>query len=173
MKTPNLQVFYEDNDILVCQKPAKIATQCSKISSPDMVSLLKNHLRQTCSTPAEPYLAVIHRLDQPVSGILVFAKTPSAAKELNHQLQHQIFGKYYRALVDGAPPEDEGILENYIVKNPGTNTSTICRPNVPGAKLARLYYKTMKKGQGFFNWGRGISRNTPSPTHILTLLYIR
>ena len=164
MKTPNLQVFYEDHDILVCLKPAKIATQCSKINCPDMVSLLKNHLRQTCSTSTEPYLAVIHRLDQPVKGILVFAKTPSAAKELNHQLQHQEFGKYYRALVNGTPTETEGVLENYLVKDSRTNTSKICSKNIPGSKLARLHYKTVEKGQGFFNLGRGISHFTSSPS---------
>lgn len=139
MKSPNLHVFYEDEHIIVCQKPARIATESSKIGAPDMVSLLKNHIYQT--TGKAPYLAVIHRLDQPVSGILVFAKTKKAAKELNRQLVDHTFGKFYLALVSGAPAASEGTLENYLVKESRTNTSKICSSDTNGAKLARLHYK--------------------------------
>ena len=79
----NINILYEDTQILVCVKPAGVATQSKRIGSPDMVSLLKNHISMTSGKFGDPYLAVIHRLDQPVSGILVFAKTPAAAKELN------------------------------------------------------------------------------------------
>ncbi len=166
MKTPYLQAFFEDDHILVCYKSPHYATECSKIGTPDMVSLIKNHLAKTSNISGEPYLAVIHRLDQPVSGILVFAKTPFAARELNKQLQNQGFGKYYRALIDGTPPKAEGTLENYLIKNGKTNTSTICSKDTPGAKFARLHYKIVEKGQGFFNWGRGFFNFTPSPTEL-------
>ena len=88
-------IIYEDNHLIVCHKPAGIPTQTSRIGTRDMVSILKNHLAQSPvsgnSTRAkgqhkEPYIAVIHRLDQPVEGLLVFAKTPAAARELNRQL---------------------------------------------------------------------------------------
>ena len=101
--TPNnisINILYEDPQIIVCVKPPGIATQSRSLAAPDMVRLLKKHL-YTGRPAGEPYLAVIHRLDQPVSGILVFAKTPAAARELNRQLQasdSQSFGKYYRAL---------------------------------------------------------------------------
>ena len=137
-----LNILYEDPHILVCVKPHGIATQSKSIRYPDMVSLIKNHLAKASGTSgksgapksigsrtpgsAEPYLAVIHRLDQPVAGILVFAKTPAAAKDLNKQLQNQGFGKYYRALVTNAPSEKEGTLEDYMVKDARTNTSRIC-----------------------------------------------
>lgn len=81
------------------------------------------------------YLAVIHRLDQPVAGILVFAKTPAAAKDLNKQLQNQGFGKYYRALVANTPSTKEGTLENYMVKDARTNTSRICLRRKTDQKL--------------------------------------
>ncbi|MTQ85221.1 RluA family pseudouridine synthase, partial [[Ruminococcus] torques] len=88
-----LNILYEDPHILVCVKPHGIATQSKSIRYPDMVSLIKNHLAKSSGSrnpgSAEPYLAVIHRLDQPVAGILVFAKTPAAAKDLNKQLQNQ------------------------------------------------------------------------------------
>ena len=112
-----------------------------------MVSLIKNHLAKSSGSrnpgSAEPYLAVIHRLDQPVAGILVFAKTPAAAKDLNKQLQNQGFGKYYRALVANTPSTKEGTLENYMVKDARTNTSRICSAKENGSKIARLHYDTI------------------------------
>ena len=148
-----LNILYEDPHILVCVKPHGIATQSKSIRYPDMVSLIKNHLAKNSTDSAksgthskssgEPYLAVIHRLDQPVAGILVFAKTPAAAKDLNKQLQNQGFGKYYRALVTNAPAQDEDTLENYMVKDTRTNTSRICSSKENGAKIARLHYHTV------------------------------
>ena len=76
-----LNILFEDSDIIVCEKPHGTATQSRRIGSPDMVNLIKRHIYETSSDKSEPYLAVIHRLDQPVRGILVFAKTPAAAKE--------------------------------------------------------------------------------------------
>ncbi|MGF0034308.1 RluA family pseudouridine synthase [Bariatricus sp. SGI.154] len=177
MKSDTLEILYEDKHILVCVKPHGIATQSKRIGTPDMVSLLKNHIYQnsswSTSDKGEPYLAVIHRLDQPVKGILVFAKTPFAARELNRQLQSQGFGKYYRALVDGQPPQEEDTLENYMVKDARTNTSRICTPDTSGAKIARLHYTVVKKGQGYFkkghpdsNWGRGKLQFPLSPTEL-------
>lgn len=166
MAANTLEILYEDSHILVCVKPHGIATQSKRIGSPDMVNLLKNHIYQSNPSQGEPYLAVIHRLDQPVKGILVFAKTPFAAKELNKQLTSQGFGKYYRALVDGRPPQDEGKLENYMIKDTKTNTAKICTANTKGAKIARLSYKIIQKGQGYFNWGRGNFNFTPSQTEL-------
>ena len=159
-------ILYEDPQIIVCHKPAGIPVQSSRIGVPDMVSLLKNHLaasqRSSASSrnpaaghsPAAgrsssasrnpssgaPYLGVIHRLDQPVEGLIVFAKTPAAAKELSKQLTSSGFGKHYRALVMGTPEPPEGTLEDYLVKDARTNTSRVCTKDTPGAKLARLHY---------------------------------
>ena len=130
-------IIYEDPHIIVCRKPAGVPTQSARISTPDMESMLKNYL-------SGGYLAVIHRLDQPVEGLLVFAKTPKAAKELNRQLTSSGFGKYYRAVVSGIPEPPEGTLEDYLVKDARTNTSRICAKNTPGAKAARLHYKVEK-----------------------------
>ena len=136
----DMNILYEDTQILVCVKPAGVATQSKRIGSPDMVSLLKNHISMTSGKSGEPYLAVIHRLDQPVSGILVFAKTPAAAKELNRQLTTSGFGKHYYALVTGTPEPPSADLENYLVKDARTNTSRICQKNTADAKLAKLHY---------------------------------
>lgn len=140
----NLNILYEDSEILVCEKPAGIATQSSRIETPDMVSLLKNYLRQQ-SPQQQPYLAVIHRLDQPVTGLLVFAKSKRAAADLNKQLTAAGFGKHYLALLTGIPSPDETDLTNYLIKDNKTNTSRICTQNTPGSKVARLHYKLIQK----------------------------
>ena len=99
MKQP--EILYEDNQILVCHKPAGIATQTARASSPDLVSILKNELCRTSGVRKPPYLAVIHRLDQPVEGLLVFAKTQKAASVLSAQLQRDDFSKDYMELLSG------------------------------------------------------------------------
>lgn len=138
----NSLILFEDKDIIVCHKPAGTATQSARIGTQDMVSLLKNHLSDGHGRP--PYLAVIHRLDQPVEGLLVFAKTPEAAAGLSRQLTTSGFGKYYRAVVNGVPSPSEGVLENYIKKDGKSNSSRICSAETPGAKFARLWYHTEK-----------------------------
>lgn len=151
------EIIYEDKDIIVCHKPAGVPTQSSRIGTKDMVSILKNHLIKNTAkktSSREPYLAVIHRLDQPVEGLLVFAKTPAAAKELSRQLTTSGFGKYYRAQALGIFEHSEGTLEDYLVKDGRANASRVCEENVPDAKYARLHYKvihtdTLPSGEPF------------------------
>lgn len=151
MKTDLLSILYEDNDIIVCRKPHGLPVQTRRAADPDMETLIKNHIAANAAgipssrepSSRQPYLAVIHRLDQPVAGILVFAKTPAAARELNRQLQNEGFGKYYLAETEGTPPVPEGTLEDYLVKDGRTNTSRICDKETPGAKPARLHYRTI------------------------------
>jgi len=147
MNKTNLNILYEDSHIIVCVKPHGIATQSKKTGSPDMVNLIKKHIFLNNPDKGEPYLAVIHRLDQPVKGILVFAKTPFAARELNKQLTSHGFGKYYLASVEGELPSPEGVLENYLVKDVRTNLSRVCDKNTKDAKLARLNYRVLNKEQ--------------------------
>ena len=85
------RILFEDQEILVCHKPSGVPAQTNRIGTPDLVSILKNHLRKESRSP---YLALIHRLDQPVEGLMVFAKTPRSAKELSRQLTTSGFGKY-------------------------------------------------------------------------------
>lgn len=136
-------IIYEDKDIIVCVKPAGIATQSSRMQTPDMVSILKNHIYKNTPGKQPPYLAVIHRLDQPVEGLLVFAKTPAAARNLSQQLTQYGFGKHYRALLTGTPTSPEGDLTDYLVKDAGTNSSRVCTADTPGAKKAVLHYKIL------------------------------
>lgn len=138
----NLRVLFEDEHVIVCYKPSGVPTQTKKIGTMDMVSLLRNYLRA-------PYVAVIHRLDQPVEGILVFAKTPFAAKELSKEMQQRnTFGKYYKAVLSGVPLEKSGTLENYLVKDGKTNTSRVAKKDDKDAKKAVLAYEVMEEMSG-------------------------
>lgn len=136
----NLNIVYEDNHIIVCYKPAGVSTQTSRLGEQDMVSLLKNYLKGG-------YVAVIHRLDQPVEGLLVFAKTPFAAKELSKGLQGAGFGKYYQAVLWGVPEKSSAILEDYLVRDGRTNTSRVCGLSEKDAKKAVLYYEVLATGK--------------------------
>ena len=136
----SFDILFEDEHLIVCYKPAGIPTQTSKLGEQDMVSLLKNYLKGA-------YVAVIHRLDQPVEGLLVFAKTPFAAKELNKGLQGIGFGKHYKAVLCGIPGEKEAVLENYLIKDGRTNTSRVCDGTEQNAKKAILSYVVLATGK--------------------------
>lgn len=110
------EILYEDNEIIVCYKPAGIATQTAQLSSQDMVSLLKNHLAKLRKED-RPYIGVIHRLDMPVSGLLVFAKNSKAAANLSKQIQNGNANKDYIALCHGRLKEKKGTLVHYLRKD--------------------------------------------------------
>lgn len=145
MRNKSLEILFEDQHIIVVKKPAGIATQNNRPGAPDLESLIKNYLyrkqKNTTGAKSEPYLAVIHRLDQPVGGILVFAKTPLAAKNLNQQLANNGFQKHYKALLLHQPPKSQATLTNYMVKNRQDNTSSICNEDTKDAKKAILHYQ--------------------------------
>lgn len=119
-----LNIIYEDKDILICFKPAGIATQTAKLSSQDMVSLLKNYLAKQSGSKSS-YVGVIHRLDQPVSGLLVFAKNQKAAASLSRQIQDGNANKDYIALCQGTIEEKSGTLVHYIAKDSTTKLAKI------------------------------------------------
>lgn len=114
-----LNIIYEDKDILICYKPAGVATQTASISSQDMVSIIKNYLAKETKEKS-PYVGVIHRLDQPVSGLLVFAKNQKAAAVLSKQIQDGTANKDYIACCVGHMKDKTGELLHYIKKDPIT-----------------------------------------------------
>lgn len=135
----NLNIIFEDEYIIVCDKPAGVPTQAGKITDKDMVSVVNNHIKKA-DPKAMAYL--IHRLDKPVRGLLVFAKTKQAASELSSQITNGIFDKRYYALIEAMPNEKEGKLTDYIYKK--DNRAYVCEDkdkNKYDAKLAKLEYK--------------------------------
>lgn len=137
-------IIYEDEQIIVCYKPAGIATQTKRVMQQDMVSEIKNYLAKGQKTDEEPYLGLVHRLDQPVSGLLVFAKTKSAASYLSYQLNNGEFQKYYYALVIGRPMTESDVIVDYLYKDGRNNTSLVVDKDFPEAKKAVLEYRTVK-----------------------------
>lgn len=146
------EIIYEDKDILVVYKPAGFATQTAKLGQADVVSELKNYLMQSAKgsgrgaqvSRGEMYLGVIHRLDQPVEGLLVFAKHKQAAADLTAQLQRQGEGgslhKYYYAVVCGISEAKQGRLVDYMFKN-SENLAVIVDKPGGQAKEAVLEYQ--------------------------------
>ena len=142
-----MNILYEDKDILVVEKPAGIPVETSRIGSKDMVSLLKNHLAETGGKPGGiPYLGMIHRLDQPVQGVMVFAKNQKAAASLSKEIAQNEMKKTYLAVVEGTAKEEES-LTDYLLKDGRTNTSRICSKNTPGAKKAVLSYEILETSE--------------------------
>ncbi len=153
MKT---EILFEDGDILVVYKPGGIAVQTAKAGEQDVVSELKNYLRKNGrshsgfpnGTNGVPYLGIIHRLDQPVEGLLVFGKNKKAAAVLSGQLQkseEDTFHKHYYGVICGQPDETKGELVDYLYKSKENRAEIATGPHVPGAKKAVLWYRTLKK----------------------------
>jgi len=140
------RILFEDKDILVCQKPAGIAVQSAGIGSMDLESMLKNYLAEK-APGSVPYLAVVHRLDQPVEGLLVFAKNQKAAAQLNRQMTSGKIKKEYLAVTDRKPLKDKGQLTDYLKKDGRTNTSSVEQKGTDGAKEARLSYVVLETGE--------------------------
>ena len=145
-----VEYLYEDEHILVCRKPAGLAVQSARLGTMDLESLLRNHLAEQGGVP---YLAVIHRLDQPVEGILVFAKNQAAAASLGKQVQDGRMKKEYLALAD---PDAEGLtllaelgtdretcLEDWLIKDGRAHVSRVARAGEKNAKKAILYFSRL------------------------------
>ena len=141
----NIKLAYEDEHILVCVKPPGIATQTAKTTVQDMVSLIKNYLVQKGAS-RNPYLGVVHRLDQPVSGLLVFAKTQKAAAALSKQLQGEAANKEYLALCLGHLPSPEGKLIHYLKKDRISNQAVVTGAQDKEGKYAELSYRAEEYG---------------------------
>lgn len=143
-----LTIYYEDEEILVCEKPAGTPSQSDKTGDYDMVSIIKNYLYEKNRKGGEPYTAVVHRLDRPVGGIMVFAKTPFAAKELSKQIQNHKMKKFYLAIIhyDGRKEQqkDPVLLTDYLVKESKTNTSRVSAKEDRNAKKAELMYRILE-----------------------------
>jgi 23S rRNA pseudouridine1911/1915/1917 synthase len=139
VKTP--EIIYEDSDLLVCRKEAGVAVQTARPGQADMVSLLKNY---RAKKKEEPYIGLIHRLDQPVEGVMVFAKNQKAAASLSKQVSGRQMEKQYLAVLQGIPKERTGELRDFLLKDGRTNTSSVVSADTPGAKEARLSYEVLK-----------------------------
>lgn len=123
-KYQNINIIYEDNHLLVVHKPANIPVCQDSSNDNDLLSKLKEYLKIKYNKPGQVYLGLIHRLDRPVEGIIVFAKTSKAASRLSNQIRNNQFNKTYYAIIENNPPKTSSFID-YLIKNEKTNTSYI------------------------------------------------
>ena len=136
-----LKVIYEDNHIIVVEKPVNIPSQGDKTGDIDMLTIIKHYLIEKYNKPGDAYVGLVHRLDRPTGGIMVFAKTSKAASRLSEQVRNKEFEKEYLVIVDGKMEQEIGTFEDYLVKNEKTNTSKITDSKNKNGKKAILDYK--------------------------------
>jgi len=139
-----LKILYEDNHIIVIEKPPNIPSQADKTEDIDMLTIIKQYLKEKYNKPGNVYLGLVHRLDRPVGGVMVFAKTSKAAARLSEQVRNKEFKKEYLAIVDGKLENTMGTLENYLLKNEKTNTSKVVKEGTKNSKYAKLDYEVLK-----------------------------
>lgn len=136
----DLEILYEDNHIIVVVKPFNILSQSDDTKDIDMLTLIKSYLKEKYNKPGNVYLGLIHRLDRPTGGIMVFAKTSKAASRLSEQIRLNLFTKKYLAIVSGYFDEKAGVFEDYILKKED-NSSVISNLG----KYAKLEYEVLKE----------------------------
>lgn len=134
-----ITILHEDNDLIVCLKPPGVPSQPDPTGADDMTALLTAQLNLN---PANPP-GIVHRLDRPVGGIMVYTKTKKALAALNKELQTSGFCKCYTAVCCGVPPEKEDTLSNWLLRDGRTNTSRIVQPKTPNGKEALLTYRVL------------------------------
>ena len=142
-----IRILYEDNHVIVCIKPAGVLSQSDGSGAPDMLTILKRYIKEKYGKPGEVYLGLVHRLDRPVSGVMVFARTSKAASRLSEQIRTRKVEKLYRCVVNGVL-EGSGRLENYISKDEDRNIVTVSDSEKPGYKASYLDYRAIATKDG-------------------------
>lgn len=144
-----VKVIYEDNHLLVVEKPVNILSQGDDTNDKDMVNLLKQYVKEKYNKPGNVYIGLVHRLDRPVGGVMVFAKTSKAASRLSDQVRTKTFKKTYRAVIHGTMKKNEDTLLDYLYKNKKTNMVSVVNKNHKEGKYSELSYSTLGKKDGF------------------------
>ena len=139
-----LKVIYEDNHIIVVEKIPNVPSQSDKTGDIDMLTMVKQYIKEKYNKPGNVYLGLVHRLDRPVGGIMIFAKTSKAASRLSDQVREKVFKKKYLAVVDGKIENKSGTLEDYLYKDERNNISRVVNKDKKNAKLAKLDYEVIK-----------------------------
>lgn len=140
----NLDVLFEDNHLLVVNKPAMLPTMGVAESEPSLLKLAKEYIREKYQKPGNVYLGIVSRLDTPVTGVTVMARTSKAAARLSEAFRERSVKKLYWAVVAGELPEPSGTLEHYLRKDERHRKVHVTHPTVPDAQIARLQYRMIK-----------------------------
>ena len=139
-----MKILFEDNHVIVVEKPVNIPSQGDKTGDEDMLTMIKKYLIEKYNKPGDAYLGLVHRLDRPTGGVMVFAKTSKAASRLSEQVRQKKFEKEYLVIVDGKLEKNIGTYEDYLLKNERNNLSKVVNEKSKNAKLAKLDYEVVK-----------------------------
>lgn len=142
---PSLDILYEDNHLLVINKPAGLVSQGATADEPSAVKLAKEYLKHKYKKPGNVYIGVVSRLDAAVSGVLVLARTSKAAARLSEQFRERTTRKIYWAVVDKPPKQNEATLTDWLKKDEKTQKMVVAAPHSIGAQKARLSYRVLKR----------------------------
>lgn len=148
METSELNILYEDNHIIVVLKPQMVACCPDESGDSNLFDCVKEYIKVTYNKQGNAYLGLIHRLDRPTGGVMVFAKTSKAAARLSEQMRSGGFEKKYFAVLCGVPSKKRATLENYLRKNSVNNTVYVATFGEEGAKFAKLDYEVKATERG-------------------------
>ncbi len=143
-----LKILHEDNHIIVVLKPQGVPSCGDESGDENMLDAVKEYIRTAYGKPGNVYVGLVHRLDRPTGGVMVFAKTSKAAARLSEQMRSGDFEKKYLAVLSAVPKEPQGKLVNYLKKNAVNNMVYLCPPTTEGAKMASLEYRVAEEKGG-------------------------
>lgn len=146
----NLQVLHEDNHVIIVNKRVGDIVQGDKTGDKPLSEVVKSYIKEKYNKPGNVYLGVVHRLDRPTSGIVLFSKTSKALPRLNKLFQQKDAKKTYWAVVKNRPPKDKDILVHYLKRNPKQNKSFAHKNEVPDSKKAIMEYRILKELNNYF-----------------------
>lgn len=136
-----LNVLYEDNHLLVVEKPRNMPVQEDASKDPDLLNAAKQFLIEKYNKPGDAFLGLVHRLDRPVGGVMLFAKTSKAASRISNEIRLNRFNRNYLTIVRGIPKKPKGRLTDYLLKDKRENISSVVNPSTKNAKKAVLDYE--------------------------------
>ena len=140
-------VLYEDNHVIVAVKPPNMLSQGDRTGDTDILSLLKEYIREEYHKPGNVYLGLVHRLDRPVGGLMVFARTSKAASRLSEEMRRHELGREYLCIAVGEA-EDSFTLTDYLWQDPIQNKVTVCEADVKGSRQAILHGRCLARREG-------------------------
>lgn len=148
MQKDDLIVLYEDNHVIVVLKPQNVPSCEDETKDKDLLTVIKEHIKEKENKQGNVYVGLVHRLDRPTGGVMVYAKSSKAAARLSEQMQNGDFEKKYAAVLAGELKTKRATLTNYLKKNPINNMVYVCPPVTEGAKFAELEYNVLEEKSG-------------------------
>lgn len=145
-----MRIIFEDNHLLVINKDAGVLVQGDKTGDTPLSDLAKAYVKEKYQKPGEVFMGVIHRIDRPVSGLVLMARTSKALERMNEQFKNRAIEKKYLAVVRNRPPANAGNLVHWLIKNPETNVTKAYEKEVPNSMRSELNYKLIGELDGFY-----------------------